>query len=314
MIISVVNHSNSVVSDAELQTVIRAINRQIQEDFAPNWGMSAMLRLEGRSSTEPDKVQVPDMRGDAILYLWDRSDVPDALGYHFANNRGIPYGFVFLDVAKRVGENWTVTLSHEALELIADPECNLLVMGPHPSEDRVVFHWFEMCDAVQGETYRLDGIEVSNFVLPLYFTGTRDVDEVGARNDFLGTVGADGQTLRSFAINPGGYVGFFDPTINDHDTFMVAGASESATAARLALKAKIVETRRAARSRKSNARAALRAAPTAAATAAARIGVGPQVLATRAAAPVGRRYVSVKAATAVSPTGSSEGPQPHDGQ
>jgi len=40
-----------------------------------------------------------------------------------------------------LGESWTVTLSHEALELIADPEVNLLVAGPHPSQPGVdVFH------------------------------------------------------------------------------------------------------------------------------------------------------------------------------
>src|SRR5215210_8811420 len=158
MIISVVNHSNGQVTDEELQTAIRAINRQINEDFAPYWSLPATLRLEGRSSEEPDKVQVPDMRGDAVLYLWDEVDVDDALGYHFQNFRGIPFGFVFTTLAQSLGEPWTVTLSHEALELIGDPQTNLLVMGPHPmDEDRDVFHWFEMCDAVQAETYEIDG-------------------------------------------------------------------------------------------------------------------------------------------------------------
>jgi hypothetical protein len=45
-----------------------------------------------------------------------------------------------------------------------------------------VFHWFEMCDAVQSETYVIDGQSVSNFVLPLYFTASH---ERGSRNDFL---------------------------------------------------------------------------------------------------------------------------------
>lgn len=242
MIISVVNHSNGMLDDAELQKSIRAINRQIEEDFAPYWGMSATMRLEGRSVDEPDKIKLPDMRGDAVLYIWDQSDLDGAIGYHFSNNRGIPYGFVFLDVARRLGDqNGTVTLSHEALELIADPECNLLVLGPHPAEDRDVFHWFEMCDAVQAETYEIDGIRVSNFVLPLYFTGTRDTDEVGARNDFLGTIGADGATLQSFGINAGGYIGFFDPEKNDFDTFSVRG--DAVGPERLAIKKRTLTRR-----------------------------------------------------------------------
>ena len=222
MIITIINHTDGQVTDEELQRVVRAINRQIKEDFEPYWSLSAILRLEGRSTERPETVEVADMRGDAIIYLWNEADIPGALGYHFQNNRGIPFGFVFTSLANELGEPWSVTLSHEALELLADPETNILVMGPHPSENRYVFHWYEMCDAVQAETYEIDGVAVSNFVLPLYFTGTRDTDEVGARNDFLGRSYA-GRTLSSFGINPGGYVGFFDPKIGDHDTFSIKG-------------------------------------------------------------------------------------------
>jgi hypothetical protein len=156
------------------------------------------------------------MRGDAVLYLWNEVDVDGALGYHDANFKGVPYSFVFRQLSEELGEKWTVTFSHEALEMIGDPEVNLLVAGPHPSNPRKeVFHWFEMCDAVQSETYSIDGVEVSNFVLSLYFTVN---DEKGARNDFL--IGMhNGKTLRSFGVNPGGYVGFFDPAIGKHEAF-----------------------------------------------------------------------------------------------
>ena len=125
----------------------------------------------------------------------------------------------------QVGESWTVTLSHEALELLADPEVNLLVMGLHPADpDKSVFHWYEMCDAVQAETYEIDDVEVSNFVLPLYFTGG---EELGGRNDFLGRI-HNGSTLVSFGVNPGGYVGFYNPERNRHETFAMSGDTEAA--------------------------------------------------------------------------------------
>ena len=246
MNISVINHTNGQITDADLQHAIRAINRQIKEDFEPNWSMYGTLRLEGRSTKKPDHVKVADMRGDAIIYLWDKTDIEDALGYHLQNNRGIPFGFVFTSIASELGESWTVTLSHEALELLADPQTNMLAMGPHPSEDRDVFHWFEMCDAVQSETYQIDGVDLSNFVLPLYFTGTRDTDEIGARNDFLGTI-THKRTLTSFGINPGGYIGFYDPELQDHDTFAIEGDARAAK--RLALKGKAKEARRSVRYR-----------------------------------------------------------------
>jgi hypothetical protein len=92
------------VTDEDLQKFIRAINQQIHEDFAPYWSMSATLRLEGRSTAEPEKLQMPDMPGDAMIYLWDQVDVPDALGYHFQNAQAIPYGFVFTEIARQIGE------------------------------------------------------------------------------------------------------------------------------------------------------------------------------------------------------------------
>jgi hypothetical protein len=214
MLISVINHTRGKkrVGDAKLQQVIRAINRQIAEDFAPIWGMTAFLRLEGRAQAKPNEESPSDMRGDAILYLLTTvADADGTLGFHDLNNGGIPYGFVYTELSEAAHENWTVTLSHEALELIADPEANLLVMGPHPKENRTVFHWFEMSDAVQTQTYEIDNIELSNFVLPLYFTGSRNVDEPGARNNFLGT------PLPSFGVTAGGYVGFYDPQKQDND-------------------------------------------------------------------------------------------------
>ncbi|HET6158466.1 MAG TPA: hypothetical protein VFE34_08995 [Dongiaceae bacterium] len=245
MIISIVNHTNGQVSDEELQNVIRAINRQITEDFEPYWSLGATLRLEGRSEKKPGKLSLPDLRGDAILYLWNETDVDGALGYHENNASGIPYGFVFTDLSKKLGEPWSVTLSHEALELIADPEVNLLVMGPHPTNpNKTVFHWYEMSDAVQDETYEIDGVEVSNFVLPLYFTGS---DETGARNDFLGRL-HKGKTLQSFGVNPGGYIGYFDPELGGHATFSRTG--DAVAAERMKVKGRAQLARRALRYRR----------------------------------------------------------------
>jgi hypothetical protein len=218
MLISVINLAQAKIADADLQKAIRAINLQIAEDFEPYWQFGARLRLEGPVVGKPDKKRLDEMRGDAILYLWDapKSEQDDALGYHDSNFKGIPFGFVFPQISKKLSESWTVTLSHEALELLADSQANLLVQGPHPEEPkRLVYHWFEMCDAVQDESYEIDGIEVSNFVLPLYFTPD---NESGSRNDFLGTKNK-GKTLESFGVNKGGYIGFFDPEKKKDDYF-----------------------------------------------------------------------------------------------
>jgi hypothetical protein len=68
----------------------------------------------------------------------------------------------------------TGSLSNQVIQA-AIRAVNPLVQGPHPRfTKRKVYHWFEMCDAVQDERYSIDGIAVSNFVLPLYFTSSTE--------------------------------------------------------------------------------------------------------------------------------------------
>ena len=225
MIISVINHTLGFLSDAEVQTAIRAINRQIAEDFAPHWGMTATLKLEGHAglpmtSDRQDMQRAVDMRGDGVIYLWHPIDTRSGLGYHARNFLGIPYGFIYPAIAEELRETWTVSLSHEALEMIIDPNVNLLVMGPHPADrSHTVVFWYEACDAVQGQDYDIEGIPVSNFVLPHYFTTS---EEPGGRNDFL-NVAPGGVPLKSFGVSPGGYSGFFDPLSGRHQTFAIEG-------------------------------------------------------------------------------------------
>ncbi len=243
MLISVVNQCRSI-PDEQVVNAIRAINRQLAEDFYSFWSRYGRLRFDGTAiSQKPLDNLTQDMRGDAIIYLWDSYDSDDPFGYHDLHHSGIPFGFVFLELSEALGEPWTVTLSHEAIELLMDPEVNLLVKGPHPDpyeDGREVFHWFEMCDAVQDETYKIDGIEVSNFLLPLYFTLH---EEDGKRNDFLGTLNCEGRTITSFGVNPGGYAGFYDPLINDHDIYTPDKRSRD----RQALKSNVKALRRAIR-------------------------------------------------------------------
>ena len=233
MIISVVNRSH-VLSDADVLPVIRAINRQLREDFEPFWKFGGELRLDGaedRVGTRESRIKLPRLpgrRGDAVIYLQDRASLGGAEGYHAANDGDIPFGFVFLDVCKAQGDPWSLGLSHEAIELVADPMNNLLVQGPHPFDrHHMVFHMFELCDAVQNEWYELDGVKVSNFVLPGYYVRPA---VPGARNDFLGRP-KPGDVLQPFGIAPGGYLCFYDPAA-EGDKWPAVMLPDDAVAAR----------------------------------------------------------------------------------
>ncbi len=209
MIISVANQTHGEISDPDLLAAIRVINRQIAEDFVPYWNMPATLRLEGTLLEQPRANAATLFRGDAILYVSSSTGKDDPEGFHDRNFRGVPYGVVYSKISEQTGDPWSVTFSHEALELVADPQGNNYVMGPSPHNPRKkVFFWFEMCDAVSSQTYEIDGIALQSFLLPAYF----EPPVPGARTNFLGI------DLEPFGIAPESYLGYYDPEKKSQET------------------------------------------------------------------------------------------------
>lgn len=212
--ISVINFSNNL-NDQDVQEAIRAINRQVLEDFMPIWGSGRICRLHASKygPSDEETLSKDPMMGESVIYLVDQATLAGALGYHSLNSEGRPFGFVYTEFL----EDWTVTFSHEVLELIVDPIASILVPGPDPRNlNNLVLHTYEVCDAVERTSYLIDGIRLSNFVTPQYFTYP---DERGTRNDFLG-VG-----VKSFNATPGSHLAFFDLATNDWVTWF--GQQES---------------------------------------------------------------------------------------
>lgn len=240
MLISIVNRTGSLV-DADVLPVVRAINRQLAEDFEPHWQFGATARLDV-AGERPRGDQghallkrLPGRHADAVVYLLDHATVADAEGYHDRNGADVPCGFVFLETCAQCGDPWSMALSHEVLELVADPMNNLTVQGPHPhNRSFMVFHTFEVCDPVQNESYVIDGVTVSNFVLPGWFTRG---DAAGVRNDFLGRSEA-GMVLPSFTMAPGGYLCFWDPKREGHHWTSEMAPGDEVAEKRLAAKRK----------------------------------------------------------------------------
>jgi hypothetical protein len=221
------------VGAADLQAAVAAIGRQVDEDFHPEWDITANLRGVAVSLSGMAPIQGLH---DAILYLGDSSQDPNtgvegALGYHAATYRNIPFGFVYLDICQEYGEAWTTTLSHEVLELLADPNARLTVAGPSPKGQGSVHYDLEVCDPTQGDSYTIDNIAVSNFVGRSYF----------------GLGGGSGRSnhldlpLTSFGVRPGGYFQYEEGA----KTYQVQGAR--VTKRQLAAKAKMGRGRRNAR-------------------------------------------------------------------
>lgn len=156
--ILIINKS-TVVGPADLAPVIAAQQKQIDNDFATAWsGLRADLVYSADDNATAERI-----------YLLDNSDQADTLGYHDFQG-GEPVGFVFAKTSIDAGYSWTSTFSHEVLEQLADPDVNSTAIAPLPSHPgRQAAYAYEVCDAVEADLYKIDGVELSNFVLPGWF-------------------------------------------------------------------------------------------------------------------------------------------------
>ena len=191
--ISIINESNLVTS-AEVQTAAAALQRQVSEHFAPAWGVDAALTFVATGAKPPS--------GSWWLVILDDSDQAGALGYHDLTDEAMPLGKVFVKTAQAAGVRWTITASHELLELLADPSINLTVCTTE--NNNLVLYAYEICDPCQADEfgYAIDGVAVSDFLFPSWFETFHRSGAVPL--DYCGRISVP------FALLPGGYANVLD--------------------------------------------------------------------------------------------------------
>ena len=192
--VAVINAS-TVVSDQEAQPVVAALQRQVHEHFAPVWGIDADLTFVP-SGGEP-------AAGAWWLAVLDNSDQAGALGYHDLTNEGMPLGKVFAGTDLQYGLQWSVTASHELLEMLADPDINLTAFN-QTSNTAGTLYAYEVCDACEDDSdgYEIDNVLVSDFVYPTWFEffWARGATQFDYQN----------RISEPLELLPGGYIGAFD--------------------------------------------------------------------------------------------------------
>lgn len=193
MIEIAVKNLSSVVGDSELARVLPAFQRQVSEDFCSAYGIDARLEIVSRGASLGNS--------QWQLVIFDDAEGAGYLGYHDVSARGTPLGKVFAKTTMAYDGLWTVTFSHELLEMLADPTINLLAIDEHQRRA-----WsFEVCDAVEADSlgYQINGVEVSDFVLPSYFEPDVSLSSSHKRS-WCGNV------TKAFELASGGYMSFFD--------------------------------------------------------------------------------------------------------
>jgi len=192
--ISVINQC-TVLTDDEVSTVVGALQKQVTNDFRPAWGVDAELQFVP-STGQP-------AAGTWWLSILDNSDQANALGYHDLTPDGLPIGKVFAGTDLQIGASWSVTASHELLEMLADPNINLTVFV-QDAETTGTLYAYEVCDACEADNlgYSIDDILVSDFVFPSWFESFRA--QGSTQFDQQSAIQGPLQLL------PGGYIGTFD--------------------------------------------------------------------------------------------------------
>ena len=192
--ISVINASTGL-ADSEIPAVVNGLQKQVTRDFLPAWGVDAQLTFVPTGGTPPS--------GSWWLVLLDDSDQAGALGYHDLTPEGLPIGKVFAGTDLKYGYTWSVTASHELLEMLADPNINLTVLI-QTDDTAGTLYAYEVCDACEADNfaYSIDDVLVSDFVFPAWFEDFRaeGSTQFDQRN----------QIQRPLELLAGGYIGVFD--------------------------------------------------------------------------------------------------------
>jgi hypothetical protein len=183
-----VTNQAATVSPEEALLWTLACAEQVRNEFAAAWGF-----IPPTVSFSPDGSVDP---GAFHVLIVDDATQAGLLGFHDEDDEGKPRAFVFAKTARDFGEEPSVTLSHEILEMVLDPTCSLWHQAPDGK-----LRALEAADAVQGDSYvkRVGDtdVRVSNFVTAAYFDTT---PIPGESFDYMGKL-----TRPCPAMSPGGY-------------------------------------------------------------------------------------------------------------
>jgi hypothetical protein len=191
--IAIISQSTELPLD-RLTPVAAALQKQVARDFGPLWNIEATV----------DAFASLDMVPVGYWSIILRDDIgSEEEGFHRKNSDGQPFALV------QASSNWTTNLSHECLEMLADPSGNHFIAGASPSPDqgRVAF-LVEVCDPCESPAfaYSVNGVPVSDFCTKQYYD---PVLSAAVRYSFTGAL------TKPHDVLDGGYLTWLDPSTQD---------------------------------------------------------------------------------------------------
>ena len=191
--VALVSETQSI-SFSELGRVSAALQKQAVRDLGPVWNIQSTVDAFARLEDVPI--------GTWPIVVEDNINTPGAAGVH-EDKDGQPFALVMAE------SGWSLTASHELIEMLVDPFGRRLTEGqsPKPGQGRVEF-LVEPCDPSEATqfAYLINGVTVSDFYTPKYFS---TVFNPADRYSHTGAIKRPRQVLR------GGYLSWHDP-VTDH--------------------------------------------------------------------------------------------------
>jgi len=190
--VAIVSETNRI-SMNELTRVSAALQKQAVRDLGPVWNVQSTV--DAFASLEDVPV------GTWPIIVEDDIHTDGAAGIH-EDNDGQPFALVTADTG------WSLTASHELIEMLVDPFGKRLTEGQSPKsgQGRVQF-LVEPCDPSEATAfaYVINGVRVSDFYTPKYFS---TVFNPADRYSHTGAIKRPRQVLK------GGYLSWHDPVTN----------------------------------------------------------------------------------------------------
>jgi hypothetical protein len=174
----------------DVTRVAAALDKQATRDFAPIWGINASIHAFETLEDVP--------LGYWPMIVQDDIGFEGAAGIHLDRD-GQPFALI------TSGDGWSLTASHETLEMLADPFGNRTIAGPSikTGQGRVSY-LVEVCDPSEAIefAYTVNDIVVSDFYTPAYFD---PVTAPGVRYSFTGAI------VEPRQVRKGGYLSWLEP-------------------------------------------------------------------------------------------------------
>ena len=185
---------SKLVGIGDVMRVAAALQKQASRDLAPIWNISATVDAFEKLEDVPI--------GYWPMIVKDDIGFSGAAGIHLDKDR---QPFALITSASDL-DSWSLTASHESLEMLVDPFGDRLIAGDSPKEGqgRVSF-LIEVSDPSEAAefAYTCNGILVSDFYTPKFFD---PVASPSVRYSFTGAIKEPRDVL------PGGYLSWVDST------------------------------------------------------------------------------------------------------